>query len=94
METVPTVKTWKDTFPLFPGSVENHENIQEGAVLGEIRGPPAPPAARRRCMGRYTGTGQAHITSFQHCLNQKFGKWLLLAELVELMDGVKTLLYD
>lgn len=94
MEAVTTVKTWKDRFPLCPGSVENHDNTQEGAVLGESRGPPAPAAARRRCIGRYTGTEQAHIPSFQHCLNQRFCKWLLLAELVELMDGVKMLLYD
>lgn len=87
------VTTWKEVLQC-PGNVENHDNIQEGAVMGEIRGAPAPAAARRRCMGKYTGTEQAHIASFQHCLNQRLGKWLLLAELVDLMDGVKRLLHD
>lgn len=77
-----------------PGSVKNHDNIQEGAVLGEIRGAPAPAAARRRCMGKYTGTEQAYIASFQHCRSWRVGKWLLLTELLELMHGVKRLLHD
>lgn len=72
---------------LCPGSLENH-----GAVLGEIRGSPAPTAAKRRCMGKCMGSEQAqflkhaHAPSFQHFLNQRLHKRLLCAELMELID--------
>lgn len=85
MERFPTVTTWNDRSYPSSWSLENNDIIQEIAVLGEIRGPPAPAAGKRRCMGKYMGAEQTHVPSFQHFLNQTLCKWLLCAEL---MDGV------
>lgn len=80
---------------LHPGSPENHDIIQETAVLGGIRGVPAPAAAqRRRTGGKRLWMGQACAPSSQRRLNRRLCKWLLCAELMELMDGVKRFLDD
>lgn len=42
-------------------------------------------------MGKYMGSEQTHVPSFQHFLNQRLCKWLLCAEL---MDGVNRFMIN